>query len=70
MGLKVKFGVLGIFGFKGIILLLKIPWNRFMGLVDRVHGYSRARSIDSLNDGCQWTDLRSRFNIVNHFSPF
>jgi hypothetical protein len=57
-------------GFRGIIFLLKILWNRSMGLVDRVQGDSRARSIDSLNDGRWWMDLGSRFNTVKHFSPF
>jgi hypothetical protein len=58
----------GNFGFKGIIFFLKIPWNRSMGPVHRVYGGSRARSTDSLNDSRRWTDLRSRFNMVNHFS--
>jgi hypothetical protein len=39
-----------------------------MGPVHWVYGGSRARSIDSLNDGRWWTNLQSRFNMVNHFS--
>jgi hypothetical protein len=38
-----------------------------MGPVHRVHGGSRVRSTDSLNDGHRWIDLRSTFNMANHF---
>jgi hypothetical protein len=46
---------------------LKIPRNRSLGQLDRVHSGSRVWSTDSLNDDRWWMDLWSRFNTANHF---